>query len=37
MNYDEKQEFLEKFIGWGDYSDEVKNSIREGKIVVTDS
>lgn len=32
MIHEEKKAFFEKFIRWGDYSEELKNSIREGKI-----
>jgi len=35
MTGEEKTNFFEKFISWGDYSEDFKNQIRAGKIVIS--
>lgn len=34
MTPDERKAFFEKFISWGDYPEELKKGIREGRIVI---
>ena len=36
MAGDDKVNFFEKFIGWGDYTEDFKNQIRAGKIILTE-